>query len=587
MKRETGFIHVKNNYAVTWAVGHLVTLVDADEYDARFKKWNVDDLPIVPSPFKLKTIASSREQFKIVSNLLKQASEVIVATDAGREGQLIYELIAIKAGYKGATKRLWLSSMTEDAIKNAFRKLRDNKDFQSLFFAGFARSQADWLVGINVTRAITVKAGGLLPVGRVQTPTLAMIVNRDESIEQFQSTPYYEVQAEFTHPNGTYKGKWVNQKDKSSRFEDREQAKHIAQKVQGQPGQIVKLEQKTTKEQSPQLFDLTSLQRRANQLFGFTADHTLKIAQALYETHKILTYPRTDSRYISDDIVPSLHARLEAATQLFDDLRQYISTIIKPSKRVVNASKVADHHAIIPTEKPGTGSLSKDERLIYELVTKQTMAALMENAEWANTLIETTVQGESFRTSGRVLIKAGWRAVMGKQADAVDKKEDDDEEDNLPLVSKQDQVAMESVNVLSKQTKPPHHFTEASLLSAMENAEKQVEDDQLAEAMKERGLGTPATRASIIEKLKKDGYIATDKKKLLSTLKGRQLINAIQVNALKSPELTGIWEHKLKQIEQGQYDAKQFISEIVSFTTEVIEQLKHAEIHVEQAPRGK
>lgn len=568
-KRGDGFIQAKG-YTVTWAIGHLVTLADAADYDPQLKKWRKDDLPIVPSPFQLKVIESSKRQYQVVSDLLKQAEEVIVATDAGREGQLIYELIAASVGYTGKSKRLWLSSVTETGIREAFAKLRDNSDFKNLYDAGLSRAQADWLVGINATRAMTVHAGTFLSIGRVQTPTLAMIVMRDQEIEQFKPVSYFEVEAMLDHQNGSFKGKWFN--ENVTRFDLQADAVAMVAKVQGQSGQITKVEQKTSNEQPPQLFDLTSLQRKANQLFGFTADQTLKLAQSLYETHKVLTYPRTDSRYLSDDIVPTLQIRLDAATQTFSAYAPYIPDVIQPTRRVLDASKVTDHHAIIPTEKVLSSRLSAHEQQIYELVTKQTIAALLAAAQWASTSIETRVAGEMFRTSGKVLLKDGWRVVMGKQDEDADARKGDEEEPtpNLPKVARNDFCRVDKSTVLAKQTKPPARFNEASLLAAMEHAGKQVDDIELAQAMKAHGLGTPATRAGIIEKLKRDAYIKVDKRKLISTAKGRALIAAIQVPVLLSPELTGNWEHRLKQMEQGFYSSAEFIGEITEFTTEIV-----------------
>ncbi len=540
VKRHNGYIEAKG-YMVTWAIGHLVTLADAHDYDAKYKRWNLEDLPIIPKPFRLKIIDSSKEQYKIVASLLKQTEEVIIATDAGREGQLIYELIALSVGYKGQAKRLWLSSMTEEAIRNAMKHLKNNSEYKNLYYAGFARAQADWLTGINATRAITTHTGTLLTIGRVQTPTLAMIVQRDLEIEHFTPESYFELEAVFAHENGDYRGKWFNE-SKKTRFNVLEDAKLILAKVEGEPAHITKLAQKAVQEQPPQLFDLTSLQRRANQKYGFTADETLKLAQSLYETHKVLTYPRTDSRYLSDDIVPTLHQRLNAVSKTFPELGTFIPQFIRPTKRVVNAAKVSDHHAILPTEKPVSTTLRINERKIYELVSKQTIAALLEPAEWASTTIETTVAGELFKTTGRVLLKSGWRTVFGtNDVDESKKSDDEDTQAGLPKLEKGDDVKISHVEILPKQTKPPAHFTESSLLSTMENAGKQLDDETLAEALKGRGLGTPATRASIIEKMKRDGYVQVEKKNLIATDKGRALIDAIHIDVLKSPELTGDW----------------------------------------------
>lgn len=582
-KRGDGCLEA-GEYTVTWAVGHLVTLGDAQDYDEKFKKWNLADLPIVPDPFQLKTIETSKDQFKIVSGLLKKADEVIVATDAGREGQLIYELIAKLANFKGKTKRLWLSSMTEEAIKEAMNNLKNNEEYQNLFEAGYARSQADWLVGINATRAMTTHVGTLLTIGRVQTPTLAMIVHRDQEIANFKPKPYFEIEVIFEHENGNFKGKWAG-KEKETKFETKEKADEILNIISGKNGQISKLEQKVSKDQPPQLFDLTSLQRKANQKLGFTADQTLKIVQSLYETHKVLSYPRTDSRYISDDIVPTLKKRLESACKTFN-FANFIPDEINSTKRFVDASKVTDHHAIIPTEKELSTSLNSDEKLIYEMVTKQTIACLMESAEWASTTIETVVEGENFKTNGRILIKDGWRAIFGKEGDE-DEKEGKGEEfqSNLPKVKENDPCKVNESKSLSKQTTPPSRFNEASLLGAMENAGKQVEDAELAEALKERGLGTPATRASVIEKLKKDEYIKVEKKNLISTEKGQKLIEAITIPILTSPELTGEWEYKLKRMENGEYNFKKFVDEICDFTNNIVEEIKKSTVNIQADPK--
>lgn len=579
-KTKKGYIET-NSYTVTYAFGHLVQLADADAYDAKYSKWNKEDLPIMPDTFKLVVGSSGKEQYQIIADLLKQADEVIVATDAGREGQLIYEYIAKKAGYKGPAKRLWVSSLTDEAIVEGLAKLRDNREYQKLHAAAACRSESDWLVGINATRAMTTHTNTLLPIGRVQTPTLAMIVNRDLEIDHFKPVPYYEVMATFQAENGTYQGKWT--KEKLTRFDHKEDADQIVAKVKGKPGAITKLETTLKTEQAPQLFDLTTLQRRANQLFAFTADKTLKIAQALYETHKVLTYPRTDSRYISEDIVPTLRARLNAASKKIVTIIPFFQNIQTPGKRVVDNKKVSDHHAIIPTEKAAT-SLSDDELKVYELVVKQTIAALLPSAQWENTIIETNVEGENFRTTGRVLKDPGWRVVMSEES-IDDKETEEDENANLPKVQLHENVKTHTAETKSKQTKPPARYNEASLLGAMENAGKQVDKEELAEAMKERGLGTPATRAATFEKLKKDNYIQVEKKNLVSTQKGRDLIAAINVQELKSPELTGEWEYKLKQMEQGQYDPQTFMNEIRTFTHNIIGQLTSQTVTIAQAEK--
>ncbi len=582
--RKEGYMEA-GDYTVTYAVGHLVGLADADAYNTRYKSWRIEDLPILPETFRLVVLDHAKAQYKIVAQLLKQAKEVIVATDAGREGQLIYELIARQSGYKGPTKRLWLSSMTESAIREAFGRLRNNQEYQPLYAAAISRSEADWLVGINATRCMTVKGGTKLPVGRVQTPTLAMIVDRDLTIEQFAPVSYFEVVATFAHEDGgTYTGKWT--KDKQTRLDDLAMATAIADAVRNKMGRVEKVETKPKLEQPPLLFDLTSLQRKANQLWGFTADQTLKLAQALYETHKVLTYPRTDSRYISQDIVPTLPERLRAAATAVPVLSNLIgSATTQPGKRVVDDKKVTDHHAIIPTDKR-PGSLNDQERRLYELVSRQTLAALLPAAEWSLTTIETIVHQELFRTTGRTLVSLGWRAALGDQADDEKREEEDDSTSLLPAVKQGDPSSVESVEALAKQTKPPGHFTEASLLAAMESAGKQIDDAELAGAMKERGLGTPATRAATIEKLKRDGLIQVQKKQLTATQKGRELITTIPIAVLKSPELTGEWEAKLKRMEQSQYDRQAFIQEIHQFTRDVITQITSQTITIATDPKA-
>lgn len=567
--RNDGYM-TAGEYTVTYAVGHLVGLADADAYDTRYKSWRMADLPILPEPFRLVVLEHAKAQYRVVSKLLKQAQEVIVATDAGREGQLIYELIARHAGYKGPAKRLWLSSMTESAIREAFLHLRDNEEFHSLYEAAVSRSEADWMVGINATRCMTVQGGTKLPVGRVQTPTLAMIVERDVAIEQFIPVPYYEVEATFQTPAGVYVGKWT--KEKQTRFDDVAIASVIADKVRGQVGRIEKVDTHAKSEQAPQLFDLTALQRKANQRYGMTADHTLKMAQALYETHKVLTYPRTDSRYISQDIVQTLPARLRAGAAFLPSLTPLLDQIkAKPGHRVVNDRKITDHHAIIPTEKPPR-SLTGDERKVYELVLRQTFCALLPDAIWSQTIIETVVDDEWFRTFGKTLQSSGWRSALesSTEEESTLKQADDEQVALLPKVERGQMAQVEEAKVLSKQTKAPAHFTEASLLASMESAGKQIDDVELAEAMKERGLGTPATRAATIEKLKRDGMIELQKKQLHATAKGRQLIHAIPSVSLKSAELTGAWEAKLKQMERSQYQRETFIQEIHAFTRDMI-----------------
>lgn len=571
--RKAGYLEA-GAYTISYAVGHLVGLADADVYDARYKSWRLTDLPIVPEQFALVVLPHAKAQYQVLARLLRQAQEVIVATDAGREGQLIYELIARQVGYTGPTRRLWLSSLTDQAIREAFARLRDNREYRPLYDAALSRAEADWAVGINATRCMTVQAGTLLPVGRVQTPTLAMIVERDLTIESFTPEPYFEVVATFLASTGTYKGKWT--RGKQTRLNERDQAQAIVEKVLGRPGAILRVENKERKEIAPQLFDLTSLQRRANQLWGMTADQTLKAAQTLYERHKLITYPRTDSRYLTQDIAPTLPSRLRAATTILPDLSALLSSVrAKPGARVVQDAKVSDHHALLPTDKKPSPSLLGDERKIYELIARQTFAALLPDALWSHTRVETVVEDLTFVTQGRTLLAAGWRAAMGENEPSENpSSEEETDASGVPLLATGDQVDTTEAQVLDKQTKPPAHFTEASLLAAMEGAGRQIDNPELADAMKERGLGTPATRAATIEKLKRDGLIVSVKKQVTATHKGRALIAAIPVAALKSPELTGEWELHLKQMEKGEYARSDFMQEIAAFTHSLIADLR-------------
>lgn len=374
---------------------------------------------------------------------------------------------------------------------------------------------------------------------------------------------------------------------RETRMDQREDAQRLLEKLRGHSGTIRDVEEKVVHEQPPQLFDLTSLQRTANQKYGFTAERTLQLAQSLYEKHKVLTYPRTDSRYLSGDIVPTLRRRLLAASAQFPHFRALIPAQIRPTKRVVNATKVTDHHAILPTEQPVSAALRPDEQKIYELVSKQTLAALLEPAEWATTTIVTAIMDEMFKTNGRVLVKPGWKAVFQVNRDTrtTASADEDETETTLPAVTKGDSVQVADIQVVEKETKPPAHFTEASLLSAMERAGREVDDEVLAEALKARGLGTPATRAAVLEKLKRDGYVHVAKKQLIATEKGRSLIAAIRVDALKSPELTGDWEHRLAQIEAGNYDVRQFIHEITEFTHIVVGSIRQFAVHVAPDPQ--
>lgn len=455
-----------------------------------------------------------------------------------------------------------------------FRQLKDGKEFDSLADAAQCRSEADWLVGINATRGYSVRFGGyknLLSIGRVQTPTLAILVQREEEISNFKPQPYWELIATFTHENGLCQGKW--QKGEEDRFQTAESAKAILELITGKEGKIKKAEKKERKQPAPFLYDLTELQREANKKFGFSAEKTLKVAQSLYETHKVLTYPRTSSRFLSTDMASQLKTMLMAVNQ--EPYKSFVEELVVLSKlpvsnRIINDKKVTDHHAIVPTTKRANlGKLSADERKIYDLVVKRFLAVFYPNALWQHTTILTVVEGEEFITKGKILVEAGWRKVYG--AEVVE--EEDEQDAVLPPVNKGDQVKVQEGEVLEKLTKAPNRYTEAGLLSAMEGAGRFVEDEELREQIKEKGLGTPATRAQIIETLIKRNYVERKKKNLVPTEKGMELIRFIATKELISPELTAFWEQKLGQMEQGQYPRDTFMKEIKAFTQQVIEDI--------------
>jgi DNA topoisomerase-3 len=611
-KKNEGFLEGPE-HVITWAVGHLVQLSEPEAYDAKFKSWKMADLPIVPDRFKLEVRDErSRKQMSVVTKQLgrEDIEEVVNACDAGREGELIFAYLFEKAKGKKPVKRLWLNSMTSAAMKSALASLRPADEFELLEQAARSRSEADWIVGMNATRAATIRLrssfDGAVSLGRVQTPTLAIIARREEEIKAFKPEPYWLVDATFDagpldgEPAGagrTYLGHYQAPpgspgNTKGPRIGTEEEAQAIVAACTGRPGTITKLEKKEQREKAPMLYDLTTLQREANNRYGFSAKRTLGAAQRLYEEHKALTYPRTNSRYLTTDMVDEIKpiAELVGKQKEYAKGAQYVTGLdVLPLARVVNDEKVTDHHAIIPTrsEHP-IEKMSSDDRRIYDMAVRRFLAVFHPEAVFENTRVETTVtavegEGEEatsiFRTRGKLLQVPGWRGVYDEVAadaktDGEARGEDDEETDQqLPRLIQDEQVETSKVESARKETKPPRRYSDASLLGAMETAGKLVDDDELREAMKDSGIGTPATRAAIIERLIAVGYVERDARALVASEKGLNVIRLLNEHALTSPGLTGSWEQRLGKIERGEDSRKQFMADIAGFAQETVKEL--------------
>jgi len=588
-----------DDFVISSAVGHLIEIGAPASAEPKRGKWNIANLPVIPEEFELRPIEKSEARYKVLKRLIarKDIDRLINACDAGREGELIFRYIVQSVGAKKPIQRLWLQSMTPDAIRQGFKKLRSDEDMIPLAEAARCRSEADWLVGINGTRALTSfnsKAGGfnLTPVGRVQTPTLAILVKREEQIRGFQQRPYWELHATFAAASGEYNGRWFDEAfkkpevkdeadprkdEKAERLWTRAQAEAIAEACAGHPG-IVDEKSKPATQLSPLLFDLTSLQREANSKFGFPARMTLSVAQSLYERHKALTYPRTDSRYLPDDYIPTVTATL--GTLAGGPLGPFASRIlqekwVKPSKRVFNSAKVSDHFAIIPTQEIPK-NLKDTEQRIYDLVCKRFLAIFYPAAIFEVTTRITRVQGHAFKTEGKVLKDPGWLAIYGKEEQKAE-GEDSDAAPTLPPVQTGESVDTRELEIREELTRPPARFSEATLLSAMEGAGKLVDDEELRDAMSARGLGTPATRAAIIENLIDTKYVDRRGRELTPTVKAFDLLETLhtmRIDALSSPELTGDWEHKLKLIEDRRLTRPEFMREIEGMTRDVVDRLR-------------
>jgi DNA topoisomerase-3 len=580
------------DHIITWAVGHLVQLADPDEYDEKYAKWRMPDLPIVPKKFKLVVRDErSKKQMTVVKRELDRddIEQVINACDAGREGELIFAYLYEKAGSKLPVQRLWLNSMTNSAIKDAFSSLRPSEEYHTLEEAARSRSEADWIVGMNATRAATIRLrssfDGAVSLGRVQTPTLAILARREQEIRDFVPEPYWVVDARFLampeEPRRAYDGRF--HAGANPRIATEQQANEIVAACEGNTGTITKVDKRESKDRAPLLYDLTSLQRDASSRFGFTARRTLGAAQRLYEEHKALTYPRTNSRYITSDMIPDIKpiAELVGGQKEYAAGAKYVTGLdMLPLGRVVNNEKVTDHHAIIPTlaERHPVDKMDSDDLKIYDLVVRRFLAVFHPEAVFENTRIETTVADYVFRTRGKLLLVPGWRGVYGEgvaaDANAANQDEDDEGADQqLPKLEQGEQSKVQRVAQTAKETKPPRRYSDGSLLDAMETAGKLVDDEAMREAMKESGIGTPATRAAIIERLLQVGYIERDGRALVVTEKGMNVIRLLGDHSLTSPSLTGDWEHRLANIETGADTRAAFMADIAKFAEETVHQL--------------
>ena len=574
-KRSGNGCIVGDKYIVTWALGHLVTLADPEAYDDKYKNWRMEDLPMLPGRMKLVVIGQTSKQFKAVSSLLSSAevSDIVIATDAGREGELVARWIIQKANCRKPMRRLWISSQTDKAIKEGFASLKPSSQYDNLYRSAQCRAEADWLVGLNVTRALTCKHNAQLSAGRVQTPTLAMIVRREEDILRFRPKDYFTVKADFGEYTALYKdGKG------QARFADAAAAKEVADSVRGKRGVLSEVKKVYRFKAPPAAYDLTELQRDANKKYGYSAKQTLSLMQSLYETHKLLTYPRTDSRYITKDVAATLPERLRAIAigPYKDSANAVLRSKPIQTKYIVNDAKVTDHHAIIPTEQyVDLNKLSREERHIYDLVVRRFIAVLSAPFEYDEVQVKITVGRYNFYTKGQSIKSAGWKALYDSTlADDDDDSEPDLAAQRLPALSQGAAAAAKEVRVCAGKTSPPARYTEATLLTAMENPASQVEDGRLRDALKTAGgLGTPATRADIIEKLFNSFYIERRGREIFPTSKGRQLIGIVPPD-LKSAELTAKWEQQLSLIAEGKANDRKFIEEMRGYASSLVQAVK-------------
>ncbi len=561
-------------YVVTWALGHLVTLADPEGYDKKYKEWNMDSLPMIPRKWELVVIRQSAKQYQHVKTQLfrKDISQIIIATDAGREGELVARWILDKSGCRKPIKRLWISSVTDKAIREGFAHLEDGRKYNPLYHAALGRAKADWLVGINATRALTCKYNAQLSCGRVQTPTLAIIAAREEQIRSFHPEDYYGL----TCLAGGIKWTWRHKKSGSMRSFQKDYITELRQTLQGKELKVTDVHKSAKKTFSPGLYDLTELQRDANQKFGYSAKETLNIMQRLYENHKVLTYPRTDSRYIGSDVVPTIKERLKACNQ--GPYKTYIPRLLRSEIRgnhsFVDDKKVSDHHAIIPTEEAAIFSnMTNEERKIYDLVVRRFLSVLYPPFEYEQTSLKAEIGGEIFAAEGQMILSPGWKEVYEDSSSSLNTGS------SLPSLKKGDVLSPDQIVLTSGKTTPPARFTEATLLSAMENPLKYMEsqDSRERKALSETGgLGTVATRADIIEKLFHSFLIEKKGQEILITSKGKQLLSLVPED-LKKPELTARWEMELSDIAKGKHKEEAFIRDIEAYTEELIRQIRTAD----------
>lgn len=554
-----------NGYQVTWTFGHLCTLKEPNDYTERWKMWSLGALPMIPPRFGIKLIDDEgiKRQFNVIETLIKSADEVINCGDAGQEGELIQRWVMQKAKCDKPVKRLWISSLTDESIREGFKSLKLQEDFDSLYYAGLSRAIGDWILGMNATRLYTLKYSqnrNVLSIGRVQTPTLALIVNRQREIENFIPEDYWEIKT--LYRNTTFNST-------KGRYKSEEEANAVIEQIKSSPLTITSITTKKGKEAPPRLFDLTSLQVECNKKYAFSAEETLRYIQSLYEK-KVTTYPRVDTTYLSDDIYPKVPGILEKLTPYAEYVKPILAGgKIPKSKKVFDNSKVTDHHAIIPTNvEPQRVLLTREEKLVYDLVARRFIAAFYPDCEYSSTTVMAEINKAEFKATGRQILSNGWRELYIKDKNTEEKSEDDSN-DLMPEFVEGESGAHEP-SLLKKATQPPKLYNEGSLLRAMETAGKLVEDDELREAMKENGIGRPSTRAAIIETLFKRRYIRKEKKNLIATQAGISLVDTIKDELLKSAKLTGIWENKLRKIERREYDASSFINELKEMVSKIV-----------------
>lgn len=559
-----------NGYQVTWTFGHFCTLKEPHEYTDSWKQWSLYVLPMIPPRFSIKLIDNDgvKKQFGVIEKLISEAAEVINCGDAGQEGELIQRWVMQKAQCKVPVKRLWISSLTEDSIREGFNSLKEQSKFDKLYEAGLSRAIGDWLLGMNATRLYTVKYGqnrSVLSIGRVQTPTLALIVNRQLEIENFKPEPYWELKTIYRETTfSATKG----------RFTTQEEGGKFLGEIKESDFEVTDVTTKKGEEAPPRLFDLTALQVECNKKFSFSAEETLKVIQSLYEK-KLTTYPRVDTTYLSDDLYPKVPAILRGLAGYEELVKSVLAGKISKSKKVFDNSKVTDHHAIIPTGVRAN-NISDNERKVYDLVTRRFIAVFYPNCKISTTTVLGEVNKVEFKVTGKQILDPGWRVVFDKSANTLnDKEEEEKDDDNILPDFVKGESGPHQPSLYEKWTQPPKYYTEATLLRAMETAGKLVDDDELRDALKENGIGRPSTRAAIIETLFKRNYIRKERKNLYATLTGVELIGTIKEELLKSAELTGIWEKKLRQIEKNEYDPRQFIDELKQMLTEIVANVKN------------